>query len=71
MDIVSEIKNMSNQNKQMFLNGNGGSNMSKELIREYTKIAKELCYGSEIINAIKQANNENEVARILRKARLA
>lgn len=45
--------------------------MSKELIREYTKIAKELCYGSEIINAIKQANTENEVTRILRNARLA
>ena len=45
--------------------------MSKELIREYIKIAKELCYGSEIINAIKQANTENEVTRILRNARLA
>ena len=53
MDIVSEIKNMSNQNKQMFLNGNRGSNMSKELIREYTKIAKEGSFQKSKRNKIK------------------
>ena len=45
--------------------------MSKSVIKEYVKIAKDLCYNAQTIKRIKQAKSENEIIRILRTARLA
>lgn len=45
--------------------------MSRELKKEYIKIAKDLCYGKAIINRIKNATSEHEVVRIMHDARLS
>lgn len=34
-----------------------------------TRIAKQLCYSEETINAIREAKSDNEVTRILHSAR--
>lgn len=45
--------------------------MSKDVRKEYAKIAKDLCYSFEVIKKIKVAKNENEIMRILCQARLS
>lgn len=45
--------------------------MSRELKKEYIKIAKDLCYGKAIINRIKSASTEAEISRIMHDARLS
>ena len=42
---------------------------SKTYKREFIRIAKELCYSSEVIEKLEKAQNEDEASEILSEAR--